>query len=122
MRSIGCDIPLSSPELDSSIPEVSSTPPSNKELPPVFPAPIDEVEPTSYPAEPNPPTAMTPEQISESSTVHPNTAESVPTAVNLYRSSRVRKTPDRLMLRLCLNSCSIYCFLTTGELSLLKLC
>ncbi|GBM32371.1 hypothetical protein AVEN_239770-1 [Araneus ventricosus] len=48
MRSTGSYIPLSSPDLESSfssIPEVSSTPPtSEKELPPVYPAPTSEKE------------------------------------------------------------------------------
>ncbi|GBM45835.1 hypothetical protein AVEN_180706-1 [Araneus ventricosus] len=74
VRSVGSDIPLSSPELESSFPsilEVSSTPPtsnSDNELHSVFLAPTGEVEPT-------PPTSMTPEQRSESSTVHPITAD-----------------------------------------------
>ncbi|GBO00663.1 hypothetical protein AVEN_225457-1 [Araneus ventricosus] len=51
--------------------EVSPTPPtSEKELPPVYTAPTDEIESTPRPAEPTP-TAMIPEQRSESSTVHP---------------------------------------------------
>ncbi|GBN68599.1 hypothetical protein AVEN_192918-1 [Araneus ventricosus] len=100
MRSIGSDNPLSSPDLKSSfrsIPEVSTPSPSDKELP-VFPAPTVEVEPTPRPAEPKPPTAMTPELRSEPSTVHKNTAESVPTAVTLRRNSRVRKATDGIML------------------------
>ncbi|GBN98785.1 hypothetical protein AVEN_46561-1 [Araneus ventricosus] len=98
MRSIESDISLSSPELDSSIPEVSSTPHSDKELPLVFPSPTGAVEPR--PVELKPSNAVTPEQRSESSTVNPNTVESVPTAFAHRRSTRVRKAPDRLMLRL----------------------
>ncbi|GBN13428.1 hypothetical protein AVEN_169361-1 [Araneus ventricosus] len=100
MRSVGSNIPLSSPDLElsfPSVPEVSSTPTSEKELPLVYPAPIDEVERTPRPTEPTP-TAMIPEQRSESLTVHPNTTESVPTAVPLRRSTKIRKAPDRLML------------------------
>ncbi|GBM48189.1 hypothetical protein AVEN_141262-1 [Araneus ventricosus] len=99
MRSIESDIPLSSPELDSSfpsIPEVSSTPPSDTELPLIFPAPTGEVEPR--PVELEPSNAMTPEERSESSTVNPNTVESVPDAFALRRSTRVRKASDRLMI------------------------
>ncbi|GBM18023.1 Uncharacterized protein K02A2.6, partial [Araneus ventricosus] len=74
MRSVGSNIPLSSPELElsfPSIPEVSPTPStSEKELPPVYTALTDEIESTPRPAEPTP-TAMIPEQRSESSTVHP---------------------------------------------------
>ncbi|GBL54940.1 hypothetical protein AVEN_174855-1 [Araneus ventricosus] len=98
MRSIESDILLSSPELDSSfpsIPEVSSTPPSDKELLLLFPAPTREVEPR--PVELKPSNAMTPQQRSESSAVNPNRVESVPTAFALRRSTRVRKAPDRLM-------------------------
>ncbi|GBN76286.1 hypothetical protein AVEN_254925-1 [Araneus ventricosus] len=60
MRSAGTDIPLSSPNLESSFPsirEVSSTlspSPSDKELPPVFSATTGEVEPTPRPVEPTP--------------------------------------------------------------------
>ncbi|GBL74060.1 hypothetical protein AVEN_230968-1 [Araneus ventricosus] len=64
MRCVGSDIPLSSPELESSfpsIPEVSSPPPSDKELPPVFPESTGEIEPSPRPVERTPPTAMTPE-------------------------------------------------------------
>ncbi|GBN33251.1 hypothetical protein AVEN_213113-1 [Araneus ventricosus] len=74
MRSTESDIPLSSPELDSSfpsIPEVSSISPSDKELLLVFPAPTGEVEPR--PVELKPSNAMTPEQRFESSIVNPNT-------------------------------------------------
>ncbi|GBL91535.1 hypothetical protein AVEN_23605-1 [Araneus ventricosus] len=95
MRSVGVGIPLSSSDLKSSIPEKSSTPlPPDKELHTKFPTPTSEVEPTSRLLEPKPPT----EQRFEPSTVHPNTAESVPTAVALRRSTRVKKAPDRLML------------------------
>ncbi|GBN72746.1 hypothetical protein AVEN_134295-1 [Araneus ventricosus] len=90
MRSIESDIPLSSPELDSSfpsIPEVSSISPSDKELTIVFPAPTGEVEPR--PVELETSNAMTPEERSESSTVNPNTVESVPTAFALRRNTRV---------------------------------
>ncbi|GBN38760.1 hypothetical protein AVEN_49479-1 [Araneus ventricosus] len=64
----------------------------NRKRAPVFPAPTGEVEPTPRPVEPTPPTAMTPEQRFEPSTVHPNTAESVPST--LSRSTRVRNAPD----------------------------
>ncbi|GBM78248.1 hypothetical protein AVEN_273334-1 [Araneus ventricosus] len=94
MRSEGNDIPLSSPEFDSSfpsIPEVSSTPPplSDKELPLVFPSPAEDGEST-------PPTTMTPEHRSEPSTLHRNTPESLP--ATLSQSFRVRKSPVRLIL------------------------
>ncbi|GBM05039.1 hypothetical protein AVEN_60228-1 [Araneus ventricosus] len=88
MRSIGSNIPLSSDfELRfPSIPE--STPPTTeKELLPVYLAPTDEVEPT--------PTAIIPEHRSKSSTVHPNTADSMPTAVVLRRSTRIRKARNQ---------------------------
>ncbi|GBN06876.1 hypothetical protein AVEN_33975-1 [Araneus ventricosus] len=82
MRYVGSDIPLSLSALESSfpsIPEVSSTPPpSDKELPPVYPASTGEVEATPRPVELTAPTAMTPELRSEPSTLHSNTAESVP--------------------------------------------
>ncbi|GBL81009.1 hypothetical protein AVEN_76798-1, partial [Araneus ventricosus] len=85
MRSVGSDIPLSSSELESScpsIPEVSSTPPpSDKELTPVFPAPTGEVEATPRPVEITAHTAMTAELRSEPSTLHSNTAESVPSTL-----------------------------------------
>ncbi|GBL88879.1 hypothetical protein AVEN_158983-1 [Araneus ventricosus] len=114
MRSVGADIQLSSPDLESSISEVSPTTPlSDKELPPVFPAPTGEVEPTPRPVEPKPSAAMIPEQRSEPTTVHPNTAESVPNT--LGGSTRVRKPHDRLILRLFLNLCSINCFFSKGR-------
>ncbi|GBL99954.1 hypothetical protein AVEN_185743-1 [Araneus ventricosus] len=101
MRFIGSNIPLNSPDLELSFPsapEVSSTPPtSEKELPLFYPALTNEVEPTPRPAEPTP-TAMIPEHRSESLTVHRNAAESVPTAVTLRRSTKIRKSPDILML------------------------
>ncbi|GBM40017.1 hypothetical protein AVEN_217612-1 [Araneus ventricosus] len=87
MRSVGADISLTHQTLNQnfpSIPQVSSTPPSDKDLPPVFPASTGEVEPTLPPVQP--PTSMTPEQRSESSTVHPYIAETVPST--LGRSTR----------------------------------
>ncbi|GBN81598.1 hypothetical protein AVEN_265239-1 [Araneus ventricosus] len=95
-----CFIPFGPTAELSAICPTREVDPTPRPVPPT-PRPVEHtprpVKQTLRLVEPTPPTAMTPEQRSESSTVDLNASKSVSSTVTFNRSSRVKKALDRMM-------------------------